>query len=62
MKFHILELTTVSVVIKMFFEVIFTQKNIPKRDSDPQPSYGRWDALTIELLGLRWLNVGCISM
>ena len=41
MKFHILELTTVSVVIKMFFEVIFTQKNIPKRDSDPQPSYGR---------------------
>ena len=40
---------------------IFAQKNlwVPMGDSNPQPSDRRDDALGIELLGLRWLNIGC---
>ena len=30
----------------------------PRRDSNPQPSDLRWDALTIELPGLRWQREG----
>ena len=46
-----------SSVVKIVYDVlraISTPKNIwvPKRDSNPQPSDRRWDALTIELLGL----------
>ena len=54
----------VNIQLWQYSSSYFTQKNfwVPKRDSNPQSSDRRWDALSIELLGLRWLNVGCNSM
>ena len=42
------------IVMMMFFGLFLLR--IPKRDSNPQPSDRRWDALPIELLELRWLS------
>ena len=41
----------------MFSELFYSEKfQVPKRDSNPQRSDRLWDALTIELLGLRCPN------
>ena len=52
----------VNIVMMMFFELFLLRKisEVPKRDSNPQPSDSRRDALTIELLGLRWMNVATL--
>ena len=39
----------------MLFELFYSETFLSSQ-ADPQSSDRRWDALTIELLGLRWLN------
>ena len=41
----------------MFFELFYWAKFLSYQ-AGLEPSDRRWDALTIELLGLKWQNVG----